>query len=233
MSCFRQLKNPPTADEVFTDRQIQSIQADLKRFHVNAQVTFMISILEILGCVTQVVLLVVFKTGTFPTLINGMFLWSIVLPYAFLMNTSHNKQRIIQSGWANIFKNIFKLPHNQIVNASNEPQKEVNKPRNLGVVSTNSALPTTDLKRIRTKSLSTCTLNKNRSADPNLNSKSLKQLNKKRITLETPEIRYGTLDVLSLVRVNKHVPACKFMEQDLILTDLEQESDEIFNFKDQ
>ena len=133
----------------------------------------MISILEILGCVTQVVLLVVFKTGTFPTLINGMFLWSIVLPYAFLMNTSHNKQRIIQSGWANIFKNIFKLPHNQIVNASNEPQKEVNKPRNLGVVSTNSALPTTDMKRTNNKSLSTCTLNKIRSVYSNLNLKSL------------------------------------------------------------
>ena len=101
------------------------------------------------------------------------------------------------------------------------------------MVPTNSALPTTDLNFIKTKSLSTCTLNKNRSADPNLNLKSLKQLNKKHITLETPEIGYGTLDVLSLVRANKRAPACKFMEQDLILTDLEQKSDEIFNFKDQ
>ena len=149
------------------------------------------------------------------------------------MNTSHNKQRIIQSGWANIFKNVFKLPNNQILNASDEPQKEVNKPRNLGVVSTNSALPHKDLKRIKTKSISACTFNKNRSADPNLNLSTLKQLNKKHITLETPEVGYGTLDVLSLARVNKHAPACKFMEQDLILTDLEQESNEIFNFEDQ
>ena len=31
----------------------------------------------------------------------------IVLPYSFLMNTSYNKERIIEQGWMNIFKNIF------------------------------------------------------------------------------------------------------------------------------
>ena len=31
----------------------------------------------------------------------------VILPYSFLKNTSDNKERIIEQGWMNIFKNIF------------------------------------------------------------------------------------------------------------------------------
>ena len=208
----------------------------------------MISILEILGCFTQVVLLVVFKAITLPTLINGIFLWSIVLPHAFLMNTSHNKQRIIQSGWANILRNVFKLSanpnhidivgksmihNNQTFNASDQPKIGVNKPRNLGVVSASSTLPTTESNPIEINSLSTYTLDKNKSSDPIFNSKSLKQLDEKHITLENPKVTRNHLDVLSLACIRKNSPACKSLEQYSIRMDLEQQSDEIFNFKAQ
>ena len=208
----------------------------------------MISILEIVGCFTQVVLLVVFKASSLPTLINGIFLWSIVLPHAFLMNTSHNKQRIIESGWANIFKNVFKLsatpnsynisgnsiePNNQILNASNNPQNKINQLPSLGVVSTTPTLPTTGSKRFKTISLSTCRPYRNNSAYPILNLESLKRLNKKHLVLETSKsecLKTNQLDVLSLACIKKQ--GCKFSKQNLILTDLEQKSDEVFNFKD-
>ena len=213
----------------------------------------MISILEILGCFTQLVLLVVFKASTLPTLINGIFLWSIVLPYAFLMNTSDNKQRIIQTGWVNIFKNVFKLsanpnridifnksmiqqpPKPQTSNASDQPQKVVNKQRSLGVVSVSSTVPTTESKPIKTNSRSACTLDKNNLCDPIFNSKSLKQLNVKNVILETPKSGYvatNHLDVLSLACIKNNSLACKSKEQDLVLMDLELQSDKLFNFND-
>ena len=210
----------------------------------------MISILEIVGCFTQVVLLVVFKASSLPTLINGIFLWSIVLPHTFLMNTSHNKQRIIQSGWVNIFKNVFKLSanpnridifgksmihNNQTSNVCNQPQIVVNKQRNLGVVSASSTLPTTESKPINTSSPSACTLDKNELSDPIFNSKSLKQLNVTHVILETPKGGYvetNHLDVMSLACIQKNSPVCKSLEQDLVPMDLELQSDEIFNFKD-
>ena len=35
-----------------------------------------------------------------------MILYLIILPYAFLMNTSHNKNQIIEHGWINVVKNM-------------------------------------------------------------------------------------------------------------------------------
>ena len=71
----------------------------------------MISLVELLSNVGYI-LLVYFTTKTsYITLIQIMMLYMIVLPYAFLMNTSHNKNRIIEHGWKNIFRNIFVKPN--------------------------------------------------------------------------------------------------------------------------
>ena len=37
-------------------------------------------------------------------------MYLIVLPRAYLMNTSHNKRRIIEHGWKNILRNTFESP---------------------------------------------------------------------------------------------------------------------------
>ena len=38
----------------------------------------------------------------------------ILLPYAFLMNTSHNKNRIVEYGWINVFKNLITKVTNSV-----------------------------------------------------------------------------------------------------------------------
>ena len=83
----------------------------MRKLLVNAQIKAMISIVELLSNVGYI-LLVYFTTKTsYITLIQIMMLYMIVLPYAFLMNTSHNKNRIIEHGWKNIVRNIFVKPN--------------------------------------------------------------------------------------------------------------------------
>ena len=83
----------------------------MRKLLVNAQIKAMISLVELLSNVGYI-LLVAFTTKTsYITLIQIMMLYMIVLPYAFLMNTSHNKNRIIEHGWKNIVRNIFVKPN--------------------------------------------------------------------------------------------------------------------------
>ena len=35
-------------------------------------------------------------------------MYMIILPYAFLMNTSHNKDKVAEHGWANVIKNVWR-----------------------------------------------------------------------------------------------------------------------------
>ena len=51
----------------------------------------------------------------------------VILPYVFLMNTSHNKNRVIEHGWTNVFNNILgrKLtPFNHSTDAASANPKE-------------------------------------------------------------------------------------------------------------
>ena len=91
----------------------------MRKLLVNAQIKAMISLVELLSNVGYI-LLVYFTTKTsYITLIQIMMLYMIVLPYAFLMNTSHNKNRIIEHGWKNIVRNIFVKP-NMTVSLDND-----------------------------------------------------------------------------------------------------------------
>ena len=58
-----------------------------------------------------------------PGIINGMLIYMILLPRAFLMNTSHNKRRIIERGWKNCLRNTLGLspmPSNPDFNRGNK-----------------------------------------------------------------------------------------------------------------
>ena len=66
----------------------------------------MTTILELLGNVTVLVLIVIFKASTLPTVIHSIICYSILLPHAFIMNTSHNKNRVIEYGWKNVLRNL-------------------------------------------------------------------------------------------------------------------------------
>ena len=82
----------------------------MKRVLVNAQVTAMISFIEVLFFAVYVAGVSV-AGGTNSEmvvilLVMYMILYLIVSPYSFLMNTSHNKNRIIEHGWINVVKNM-------------------------------------------------------------------------------------------------------------------------------
>ena len=84
---------------------------NLKKVEVNAQVTAIVSLFEFLGNVSHLFLLIYLKGTSYISLFHAISLYHIVLPYSFLMNTSENKNRIIEKGWTIVFKNILGRPH--------------------------------------------------------------------------------------------------------------------------
>ena len=76
--------------------------------YVNAQVTAVIMMLEFLGtCLIAVSFMVWDGFTRFTSSAIFMLLHFIVLSYAHLKNTRNNKNRIIEYGWSNVFKNIL------------------------------------------------------------------------------------------------------------------------------
>ena len=59
----------------------------------------------------------------------------VLLPYAFLMNTSHNKNRIVEYGWKNVFSNLIMKLNNSV------SQDNCNNNDNTGVYSISKKLP--------------------------------------------------------------------------------------------
>lgn len=82
----------------------------MRKLQVNAQITAVISSIEFFFFIAHIVG-VSAAGGTNPetgmiVMLMYMVLFMIILPYAFLMNTSFNKNRIIEQGWLNVVKNI-------------------------------------------------------------------------------------------------------------------------------
>ena len=75
---------------------------------VNLQITATLTIFEFLyGLLYMIVFGYVSKGSSFATLIQGMALHFVLLPFSFLMNTTDNKYMIVEIGWRNVFKNII------------------------------------------------------------------------------------------------------------------------------
>ena len=72
----------------------------MKKVKTNAQVTSMVCIIE-----TAVVSLNWIAFGLIGFWILLFILYLVLLPYFFLMNTSHNKERVIEHGWKNVVGN--------------------------------------------------------------------------------------------------------------------------------
>ena len=88
--------------------------------HVNAQVTAVTTMMEFSGnCISFLIFIVLGGHGKFTSSVSIMFLNFVVLSYAFLMNTKYNKNRIIEYGWLNVFKNIFGCNGKNDVSAEN------------------------------------------------------------------------------------------------------------------
>lgn len=80
----------------------------MQKMRVNAQITAVTSILEIVGNVVQwAIWILITKFVGLGSLIQSILLYFVVLPYVFLMNTNHNKSRIVEDGWINVLKNAI------------------------------------------------------------------------------------------------------------------------------
>ena len=82
-----------------------------KNLRVNAQVTAVVTIFEVVGmCIIVMTHVLVFQHGfTWLHCVYQylfMLLHYVLLPYAFLMNTTSNKNRIVEDGWMNVLRNM-------------------------------------------------------------------------------------------------------------------------------
>ena len=81
----------------------------MKLVKVNARVTFVVWVLECVANLSVAILWVfVYGTTTFGTLTNSMMWYYLIISYTFLMNTSYNKDRIIEDGWKIVILNSMK-----------------------------------------------------------------------------------------------------------------------------
>ena len=89
-----------------------------RKLLVNSQVTAMITISELVyGVLYSVIYGFVSKGSSFGTLIQGISVHYVIVPYVFLMNTSYNKYRVVEIGWKNVLKNIlWKCGKNRVSN---------------------------------------------------------------------------------------------------------------------
>ena len=75
---------------------------------VNLQVTAMQMIFEFFYAGIYMLVVRYASNGTsFATMIQGLSLQFVLLPFCFLMNTTENKYRIVEIGWKNVLKNVI------------------------------------------------------------------------------------------------------------------------------
>ena len=99
----------PTPDNLAVKMLSHEVQnRNVRKVKINAQITFVIYVLECIAN-TSIYILWGFVYGTSNHVTLGLaILWfHIILPYTFLMNTSHNKNRVMNDGWWNTIKNTF------------------------------------------------------------------------------------------------------------------------------
>ena len=85
---MRPSKNNTAANSVSKSQ----VQINKRRVRVNAQVTAVISLIEItFNIICAVIILITVRHTLLITLLN-MTLYMVIIPYTFLMNTSENKK---------------------------------------------------------------------------------------------------------------------------------------------
>ena len=101
---------------------------NMKKVHVNAQVTAMTSLVEFIGNLTLIIHVAFDKSATaetFSVATHNMIFLMIVLPYAFLKNTSDNKIRIVEIGWNNVIKNLYGNSSNTVEPINNDSTDKI------------------------------------------------------------------------------------------------------------
>ena len=127
ISIFRQID--PSNNNAARSLNDAQNSINKRRVHINAQVTAMISCLEMFGNVTVIILLAITKGTSLLSLMHGMIFYAVLIPRTFLMNTSHNKDRIIEMGWKYIMINLIGKPNNRVQGISMDPREEELSPK--------------------------------------------------------------------------------------------------------
>ena len=104
--CCRQI-NPSSNKVVAESIGESATKLNLRKVLVNAQIKAMISLIEAFMNFAFVIIVYFTVRGTYGSMAIMVFLYMVILPYAFLMNTSHNKNRIVEHGWRNVLNNIL------------------------------------------------------------------------------------------------------------------------------
>ena len=105
ITIFRQID--PSQNNALQDSQNQDVQkTNMRKVTVNAQVTAIISLSEMIGFILIYAITKITGKRTVAIILFRLFEF-IVLPYAFLMNTRENKYRIVEEGWTNVFRNML------------------------------------------------------------------------------------------------------------------------------
>ena len=81
---------------------------NMRKVQVSAQVTATITLLEVLSnCVHVVIWYFIATRDGYATLTQGMLFQFVILSYAFSINTGDNRSRVVDNGWANVFKHLL------------------------------------------------------------------------------------------------------------------------------
>ena len=104
---FRQVY--PSKDNLAAKSLSEHAQArNIRKVKVNAQITFVIYVLETVANISiYILILFVYRSNSSMSLTLGVLWFMVILPYTFLMNTSHNKNLVTDEGWWNTIRNTF------------------------------------------------------------------------------------------------------------------------------
>ena len=102
----------PSPDNLATGCLSEDVRnRNIRKVETNARIAFVVWIIEICANICIIIAwAVVYGKTTFATLTINMVWYYLILPHIFLMNTSHNKELIVDNGWITTIRNALSLP---------------------------------------------------------------------------------------------------------------------------
>ena len=122
------------------DMQIRN----MRRVKVNAQVTFVVYAFEwVANLSIFIVWMFITHESSIITMIMGLIWYHVILPYIYLMNTSHNKNLLTDDGWWNTIRNTTGLSTSGLSTSCFRPSQEPEK-TNVYIISSPEKLQTSE-----------------------------------------------------------------------------------------
>ena len=187
-SLFRQVT--PTENNRAAKSLSKDVQShNLKLVKVNARVTLVVWILEDIANLSIAILWVfVYGSTSFGTMTNSMIWYYLIISYTFLMNTSYNKDRIISDGWKIVIMNSIKSIGCNFRASSREAG--TNNTQNTTHELSKSKNIKKDIKENGDEEVPSCAVQRETSANLDLNENSVQRTKADIFMISTPEIEH-------------------------------------------